>query len=377
MVEQSNLLSQGGFGCVYYPGIDCKGSTMKNKKFVSKIQVKNSSSDNEINIGNQIKKINRYYEFFLPVIDSCPITTNQVTGNILTECEPVQGNDKLVLMKMEYIHSISFYKLLSNEKESPQSILKSMIGSYIYLLKSLKMLGDKGIVHYDLKTDNILFDKNTEVPLIIDFGISFNFNNLDFNNLHNVFYVYATDYYIWSFDLHIINFLINEVESDNYMFTKEAFKEIVDSIVNNNKSLLLFSNTFVDKYKKKCMYYGSTIIGKDKSSLLKMMLKEEYYKTWDNFSLSCIYLNFIQHAFKNKFPESEFLIKLSQLLCVNISPDPEDRFTIEETISRANSILKNSHVDDLNSLASAMKINTKYMIKEVNKSQVKTILHRS
>ena len=163
---------------------------------------------------------------------------------------------------------------------------------------------------------------------------------MDFNNLHNVFYVYATDYYIWSFDLHIINFLINEVESDNYMFTKEAFKEIVDSIVNNNKSLLLFSNTFVDKYKKKCMYYGSTIIGKDKSSLLKMMLKEEYYKTWDNFSLSCIYLNFIQHAFKNKFPESEFLIKLSQLLCVNISPDPEDRFTIEETISRANSILK-------------------------------------
>ena len=377
MVEQSDLLSQGGFGCVYYPGIDCKGNTLKNKKFASKIQVKNSSSDNEINIGNQIKKMNRYYEFFLPVIDSCPISTNQVHGNILTDCEPVQGKDKLVLMKMEYIHSISFYKLLSNEKESHQSILKSMMNSYIYLLKSLKMLGDKGIIHYDLKTDNILFERNAEVPLIIDFGISFNMKEIDYNKLHDVFYVYATDYYIWSFDIHIINFLVNEVDSDNYTFTKEAFKEIVDSIVDNNKALTLFSNVFIDKYKKKCMYYGSKIIGKDKSSLLKMMLKEECCKTWDNFSLSCIYLNFIQHAFKNQFPDSDFLIKLSQLLCVNISPDPEDRFTIEETVSRANSILRNSHVDDLNSLAGSMKINTKYMINEVNKSQVKTILRRS
>ena len=91
--------------------------------------------------------MNRYYEFFLPVLDSCPISANQVRGNILTDCEPIQGKDKLALMKMEYIHSVSFYNLLSNEKESHQSILKSMIGSYIYLLKSLKMLGEKGIIH--------------------------------------------------------------------------------------------------------------------------------------------------------------------------------------------------------------------------------------
>ena len=59
MAKQSNLLSQGGFGCVYYPGIDCKGSVLTNKKFASKLQVKNSSSDNEIAIGNEIKKIKK------------------------------------------------------------------------------------------------------------------------------------------------------------------------------------------------------------------------------------------------------------------------------------------------------------------------------
>ncbi len=27
----SNLLNQGGFGCVYYPGITCKGNIRKKK----------------------------------------------------------------------------------------------------------------------------------------------------------------------------------------------------------------------------------------------------------------------------------------------------------------------------------------------------------
>lgn len=373
MVNQSNLLSQGGFGCIYYPGIDCNGNNLKNKKFVSKLQVKNISSDNEIEIGNEIKKIKKYYQFFLPIIENCPISANKISGNILSDCEPVQEKNELVLMKMEYIDSLSFYKLLTNEKESSQSIIKTMIDSYIYLLNSLKMLGERNIVHYDLKHDNILFNKDTELPLVIDFGISLNMNNLNFNRLHDLFYVYATDYYIWSFDIHIINFLVNEVDSDEYIVTKDVFSEIMNNIVDDNKALQMFSETFINKYKKKCMFYGTKIIGKDKSTILKILIKQKNYQTWDNFSLSCMYLLFIQQAFKNNFPDSEFLIKLSQLLCVNISPDPQDRFTIEETIQRANSIVKNIQLNDLTSLANSLQINSKYIMQEKKKTELKTI----
>lgn len=373
MVNQSNLLSQGGFGCIYYPGIDCNGNNLKNKKFVSKLQVKNISSDNEIEIGNEIKKIKKYYQFFLPIIENCPISANKISGNILSDCEPVQEKNELVLMKMEYIDSLSFYKLLTNEKESSQSIIKTMIDSYIYLLNSLKMLGERNIVHYDLKHDNILFNKDTELPLVIDFGISLNMNNLNFNRLHDLFYVYATDYYIWSFDIHIINFLVNEVDSDEYIVTKDVFSEIMNNIVDDNKALQIFSETFINKYKKKCMFYGTKIIGKDKSTILKILIKQKNYQTWDNFSLSCMYLLFIQQAFKNNFPDSEFLIKLSQLLCVNISPDPQDRFTIEETIQRANSIVKNIQLNDLTSLANSLQINSKYIMQEKKKTELKTI----
>ena len=46
----SKLLAQGGFGCIYYPGINCN-SKPTSDKFVSKIQKRNQTSENEINIG--------------------------------------------------------------------------------------------------------------------------------------------------------------------------------------------------------------------------------------------------------------------------------------------------------------------------------------
>ena len=50
----SKLLAQGGFGCIYYPGINCDGKSIKEEyKIVSKLQKKNYTSDNEIKIGEE------------------------------------------------------------------------------------------------------------------------------------------------------------------------------------------------------------------------------------------------------------------------------------------------------------------------------------
>ena len=37
---KSKLLSQGGFGCIYYPGLKCNGKPQNNKNVVSKLQKK-------------------------------------------------------------------------------------------------------------------------------------------------------------------------------------------------------------------------------------------------------------------------------------------------------------------------------------------------
>ena len=59
----SKLLSQGGFGCVYHPGIKCDGKKDK-KKYVSKLQINDYTAFNEVEIGEIIKTIPNYHLFF-------------------------------------------------------------------------------------------------------------------------------------------------------------------------------------------------------------------------------------------------------------------------------------------------------------------------
>ena len=48
----THLLEQGGFGCVYYPGINCtQGKILNNSKVVTKLVVNDFTADNEIYIG--------------------------------------------------------------------------------------------------------------------------------------------------------------------------------------------------------------------------------------------------------------------------------------------------------------------------------------
>ena len=48
------FLAQGGYGCVYYPEVNCQGKDTNNKNFLSKIVQRDFSADNEINIGKLI-----------------------------------------------------------------------------------------------------------------------------------------------------------------------------------------------------------------------------------------------------------------------------------------------------------------------------------
>ena len=34
-MKGGKLLAEGGYGCVFYPGIDCNGNNFKSKKYVS------------------------------------------------------------------------------------------------------------------------------------------------------------------------------------------------------------------------------------------------------------------------------------------------------------------------------------------------------
>ena len=101
-----------------------------------------------------------------------------------------------------------------------------------------------------MKSENILYNLSTNNPIIIDFGISIPMKELTEDNLRTYFYIYAPDYYIWSLEIHFINYLLHKTENE---LTLSDIETICKEIISNNKALDIFSKDF-KKEISECMY---------------------------------------------------------------------------------------------------------------------------
>ena len=93
-----------------------------------------------------------------------------------------------------------------------------------------------------------------------------------------------------------------------------------------------FSDDFKYKYKIMCIEFLGKYINVNKNIIIKELL--QYYKTWDLYSLSILYLKFFYTLFQDGFFDSKFIINFSQLLLINISPDPSKRLSIADTLQK-------------------------------------------
>jgi len=321
----SKLLSSGGYGCVFYPAFDCN-SKILTEKYVSKVQKNNFSSDNEINISFLIKKIKNYEKYFEPIISSCKLNLRKVNKkNIdINKCELINNfkSNNYISLKLHYFDSYKIKYVNNFLVNSKIQLFLFMSNSYKFLLECLIHLYSINVVHFDLKSDNILFDKNTLYPKIIDFGISIPLDKLNFNNIKNYFYIFAPDYYLWCLEIHFINFLLHEKNTLNKYDIKIVTEKYYDNYFFNK-----INKNIVDNLIKSSIDFFSQYIGKNKEKIIKNLLTFNY--SWDNYSLSILYLTMIDDK----------QLKMYNLLINNISPNPNYRLTLNNTFDKFNEIL--------------------------------------
>ena len=328
----SKLLSQGGYGCVFYPGIECNGKTTKDDTIVTKVQEKNFTSDNEIKIGTLIHKQGGYELFFLPVISACDINIRKASRRELSKCKIVKDyKNKYVAMKMVYVENNDFADIIKKNKAS--DIILTFIESYRYLLMALEKLNTINVVHFDIKLENIIFHGATYDPRIIDFGISIPIDELTKSTMKNYFYVYAPTYYVWCIDINIICFLLHETKNE---LTEEDAESLAGLYVSANRALELYSPEFINQFLELCVKQTKKYVGRPRDEVIQELLS--YSKTWDNYSLSIIYLKLINTLFPNHENSNTFIILMSQILLANIHPDPTRRLSIQDTMTEFSNI---------------------------------------
>ena len=264
------LLNQGTYGCIYKPGITCD-TKPQSPKYTTKIHAKGTTGSNESTIGEIIRtKIPNYQNYFSPVLETCRVNLAKVDKEDIDQCEFIH-RDMITSKpldyessKIKYIEGQTLDKYISTHRKS--AIIEHLFKA---LLNSVKKLATHNIVHFDLKENNVIVKKNG-TPIIIDFGISINMNDLS-QPLSEIFYAYAPDYPAWSPEIHIISYYVN------HPTTKRVTKSKILEIMRESAEIPYLDTNA--KYET----IATKMDGKTSAQLIKELLKT--YKSWDPYAI--------------------------------------------------------------------------------------------
>ena len=103
----------------------------------------------------------------------------------------------------------------------------------------------------------------------------------------------------------------------------------------------MFDNSFKEQYTKSCEKFLSQYNGHSRDKIIISLL--EFHETWDNFSLSIMYLKLLFSTFK--FQTSGVILFFYKILLHNINPNPRKRLSINDTIISLFDLYSNENVE--------------------------------
>jgi hypothetical protein len=122
------------------------------------------------------------------------------------------------------------------------------------------------------------------------------------------------------------------IENDLNTISYSFIEEITEVFIQNLSVLSLFSQNYKDNYKNTCINSLKQYINKPKNEIICEVLK--YYNTWDNYSLSLIYLHIFGNITRVFSLKDTLIGKLITELSKNIHPDPSKRESLKETSTK-------------------------------------------
>jgi hypothetical protein len=292
---------------------------------------------NEIKISEKIKQIPYFFLYFSPIKNSKLLNVSDIDENIL-ELSEIAEKRYYVLLLTEDLHYSSFSHFFNNLSNSREKVLE-LFDSYTYLLKAIHVLNTNKIVYFDITDEKIGYNKKKQ-PLLKNFSESFCIND-DFYVFEKMFTKYNPEIYSLPLETHIITFLKDE-SREKKSISQANIEEICKDFIVKNQALRGFSPEFIKTFYKSLVLQGLSfsIINQSREKIIEKMIK--YSITWDNYSLSALFLPIITKIRENLDKPNTFFDGFSQLLLLNMDPNPEKRLTPLKTIEKFQDLFDNS-----------------------------------
>lgn len=244
------IVGEGAYGCVHKPSIHCKTPPKPNfnyTNYVSKI-MKTKNAQQELAEFVIIGNIDPTEEYHLgqPILCKPNLDFEHVKDDIkrckYIKIDDVEANpDKYSLLVLKFggpdLKALC-NKYLTKYLEKDKDIRTDKFWLEVHhLIKGLKFFKDNGIIHNDIKPQNILFDNKTGKLKYIDFGLMRTKKDIIDSSKQNNNYLGV---YHWSYPFDCA--FMNKKQYSNYkgrntdrrIFWKDSLSELIVSGSKNN-----------------------------------------------------------------------------------------------------------------------------------------------
>lgn len=244
-------VSEGSYGCGYYPALRCEGETVRRAGVFSKI-VEQNEAESEYKIGTSLfKKIDPSQDYFLYPLNICKINKevlpnpennfkkcNVIKRYSVSESNSNNSNDSNNSNNSNELNNATIDRTLDDFRiiqyySGGESLNKIKLTSTEYipfftafenLFVGIEKLHKSDVVHMDIKPLNIVgqrIAKNVFHLRFIDFGLSIDLNDNKYKT-SEIDKVYSNNYHIWPFYLRFV--------TGKFDLGKPNIKKFIDSI---------------------------------------------------------------------------------------------------------------------------------------------------
>jgi serine/threonine protein kinase len=275
----------------------------------------------------------QYDSFFAPILETCPIDIGIIDKDEIKKCKVIKnnkGNPEMLYVssKIKYVGKESIIEYLES-KISKEEERKAILESHLHLLKGLnKMLSlEDPIIHYDIKSNNILLDDVYNVPIIIDFGLSFKKSQIlkgleNPEALGNLFYVYYDNYPPWSIEIILLSYVVQNIildEDEKVNIEIDKIDKYIEILVNVSEDFVSKSVILEDDEKKEFIERMTKYISTFKTKTLRTFIDDLLgsWQSWDNYAIAVMYYSYISYRYidlKNDDYISNYMRMLKKII---------------------------------------------------------------
>ena len=290
--------TKGGFGCLFKPALKCKNSELNSPpNYVSKLIESKNGKREYMYIYNIKKKLQHLPEnikkyFLLDNITMCEPTElseedkvkiEEVCDYILTDHADKTTNDPITskninnnLDKFKIINmpelSISLSNYIKKHVFTPIELVKLNNNIIEYLNIVIPALYKNGVVHGDIKADNLMFnmsDNNTLV--VIDWGLSYLVDS-DRKNIPDALYSLSTQ---WHHPFS--SFLFKKNVIDKYDSFLQKLKKEGKVVARDELRIFAMSEykNFMTRHEKQFLFLNETLMTVYGPNLIKTLKSGE------------------------------------------------------------------------------------------------------